>query len=307
MKLCIPSEGNKNGILKRVTGLTTVGNQRKEGMASLFINKRLTEKSKPSVQRPDPTKSVKSANIAIQGSYRSFVALQSLSISNPLTSNKRLESKLKHPQDEQPPKASSEGDVDLNPTETEGTREGGPAVCPVGLEDHDPSKQLLETVHTETGEEQQTDPASKTSWSPETYSRRLWDIAYDLLKNENPDVVGQYELNIIACNRATTDEFALGRLSDLIRSGSATFKSLVSSRAALMEGFLERFLSGPVPRTPGRPDSTSQQPDNNSGADKPIPEAIENLEARLKELVRGSQYASVPWVASILALEVSRD
>ncbi|ESU08495.1 hypothetical protein FGSG_04587 [Fusarium graminearum PH-1] len=217
-----------------------------------------------------------------------------------LASKENLPSKFKHREDGQPHQTSTERSVDPDPTETEDRLEGDAAA------DYDPPKQIFEIVPTEPVEEQQTEPGSETSLSPETHSQGLWDTAYDALRIENPDVVGQYELNLIACSRAIANEkhgYAFGRLSAQIQSGSTTSEYEPSMRASLVDAFLEWFLGEPVPRTPENPESLSQQPGNNSEDDEPVPEAMSTFEASLKEIIRGSQHASIPWVASILALE----
>ncbi|KAM0502199.1 hypothetical protein ACHAP8_003735 [Fusarium lateritium] len=272
-------------------------------MASSFIKRQVKKYSNPVIQKHEPETNFEPTII---GSNIDTFAIESLSKFNPIGSNRKPGSSLKHSQDERTPPKSSEEDASVNPQETEGNLEGDVVVDPVSLEDNVPPKQLCETVHTEPVEEQHTYLAPQLSWTPERYSQKLWDIAYDRLKDENPEVVGQYELIIIACNRATTDEkqgYALGQLSDLVRSGTDTAESPIPSRSALMQDFLERFLNRPATMTPEKLDSQSQKSDNTSGDDESLPDAIGSLGNRVKELVRGSQYATIPWVASILALE----
>jgi hypothetical protein len=273
-------------------------------MASRFMKRQVKTKSDPLVQKHEPERSFEPT--IIQSNLHTF-ALESLSKLNPITANKKAGNNSKLPQDGQTPPKSLEEEAGLDRAETEDSLEGEIAVDPVSSEDHDPPKQLGETIHTVPVEEQQTNSASKSPWTTETYSQRLWDIAYDRLKNESPDVVQQYELNIMACNRATTDEkqrHALGQFSHLIRTGFDSSESSIPSRSVFMEVFLDRFLSRPATRTPEKPDSQSQLSDNTSMDEESLSEVIERLGDRLVELIRVSKYATIPWVASILALEV---
>lgn len=78
-----------------------------------------------------------------------------------------------------------------------------------------------------------------------------------------------------------------------------------------MQDFLDRFLSRPDstetpdPRWPGDPNSGTQIPgDTSLEVDDPLTDNLDALGERLKELIQRSQYAFIPWVASILALRV---
>ena len=153
-----------------------------------------------------------------------------------------------------------------------------------------------------------TSPSSKPIWSPERYSQQLWNLAYDSFKEENAEIMEQYETAIFAYIRAAEEkeqDSAHICLYDIIRSDKSevsTADSRLHSRPLLMNSFLHFFLKLPAP-TESINNSTVD--DANTNSDEPESDDALSLDIAIQEAFQRRSYAYVPWVASSIALEVS--
>ncbi|KAF5962239.1 putative WD-40 repeat protein [Fusarium bulbicola] len=151
-------------------------------------------------------------------------------------------------------------------------------------------------------------PFSMPLWTLKTYSETLWNLAYEILREENGKAIEQYESVILTCVRAAEEneqEIALGRLHDIIQSNEskivpADFKSPL--RSPHMSSFLEFFLKSPVPTEPS---DNSMTDDTNSNANESESDYPLSLMSELEAAIHKTSYAHTPWVASCFAIEVS--
>lgn len=146
------------------------------------------------------------------------------------------------------------------------------------------------------------------AWGPEDHAESLWAAAYDSLREQEPDLVRQYELDVYACI-STPDrrDFALGRLAGIILSRPGDAEIPLPETGHLMSSFVEAYLCEPDQDC--RSDTVKKDDLDSPGLET---EGVDGKGLRclwdgMRAVMRRSQYASIPWVASCIALEVSRN
>ncbi|QPC72349.1 hypothetical protein HYE68_003101 [Fusarium pseudograminearum] len=158
---------------------------------------------------------------------------------------------------------------------------------------------------------QHVHPLSTPSWTREMHSEHLWSCAYDRLKEEKREVIKHYESVIFACHWGAAEgkhELALGRLFDIIQSSITFADSEPPSRTTLMSSFVDSFLIEPNKIEPL--DTSIAEDSDTKSIDSTVPASdevesndLQNLTIKLREMIERSRLASIPWVASCLALE----
>lgn len=149
------------------------------------------------------------------------------------------------------------------------------------------------------------------AWTPEKHAEWLWGVAYDSLEDEKPNLIYQYERYVFAYITTARSDWlnvTLDPPSDLILPRTNTVGFGLPPRSVLMNDFLKAFRREPGQDRYGDTgkvrDLDPALDDKSSDVHEPGVDEPRAFVTKLLVAMRRYQYASIPWVASCLALEV---